>query len=159
MSDVQYLFVFIALAGIGLGFGFYSVYAKRKTRRLCDQGLALAADGRPDEALKLLLNAESNWKLNSHDGSRKSHLQDLENLSLIADGIFKLAPLSKDNFADQFTAMIGETRSFITDRSNYRIDGRMMPPEKAQRWVELANRLESLRKELRTCINLNRERT
>ena len=75
----------VLLAAVGVGIGVFSLRHRRKIRRLCNEADQAIKQNRHDDALQLLLAAERDWGFNSHDGSRSSHLNDLDDFITIVN--------------------------------------------------------------------------
>lgn len=142
--------VLVGLAAVGVGIGFLSLRRRRRCRRLCSLAAEAAERGQRAEALGLLSQAEQTWALNSHDGSRRSILADLDDFAGIIDHLVRLGPdLTAELPVAHARHSVGSVRSLFSDRGNFGIDGRMMKREAAARWAQLSGEFESARQVLR----------
>jgi hypothetical protein len=94
------------------------------------------------------LRAElARWNWNWWDGSRASHLRDLDVLGSI---VLAVRPLDDEHLEslDQLKAFVVEMRVFFNADSNFRTDGRMMPPAAARAFVELDTRLKTAQRRM-----------
>ena len=94
------------------------------------------------------LRAElARWTWNGWDGSRASHLRDLDVLGSIVSAV---RPLDDKHLEalDELRALVVEMRAFLNDDSNFRTDGRMMPPAAARAFVELDARLKTVQRRM-----------
>ena len=148
MSDSLLLIVLGVLAALGVGIGVFSLLRCRRVRSLCSQAAQAIQESRHDEALRILLAAERSWAFNSHNGSRTSHLADLDDLSQVLT-LLASVPGGDSRRITQVDSAVSEVRALFAERGNFGIDGRAMKREAAVRWAELSDRLESLRRELR----------
>jgi hypothetical protein len=141
------LIVIVALAAVGVAIGVLSLLRRRRVRSLCSQAARAIHESRHDDALRILLAAERGWAFNSHDGSRSSHLADLDDLSGILTLLARV-PAGDSSRIAQVESAVSEARALFADRSNFGIGGGMKR-DVAIRWPELSDRLESLRLKLR----------
>jgi hypothetical protein len=148
MFDSPILIVLVVLAALGVGIGVFSLWRRGRVRDLCSQAAQAIQESRHDDALRMLLAAEQSWAFNSHDGSRSSHLADLDALSQILTLLARIPGGDSSRIA-QVESAVAEVRALFAERSNFGIDGRSMKREAAIRWVEFSDRLEALRRDLR----------
>lgn len=139
--------VLVVLATVGVAIGVLSLLRRGRVRSLCSQAAQAIQQGRHDDALRMLLAAERSWAFNSDDGSRSSHLADLDDLSWILTLLARVSGGDSSPIA-QLESAVSEVRALFAERNNFRIDGGMTR-EAAVRWPELSERLESLRRGLR----------
>jgi hypothetical protein len=88
----------------------------------------------------MLLAAERRWAFNSNDGSRTSHLTDLDDLSKILTLLARVPGRDSSRIA-QVESAVSELRALFSERGNFGIDGRSMKREAAIRWAEFPQRV------------------
>jgi hypothetical protein len=142
------LIVLVVLAALGVGMGVFSLRRRRRVRTLCSQAAQAIQQSRHDDALRILLAAERGWAFNFHDGSRSSHLADLDDLSQILTLLARM-PGGDSSRITQVESAVSEVRALFAGRSNFGIGGRSMKRDAAVRWPELSDRLDSHRRNLR----------
>jgi hypothetical protein len=124
----------------------------RRTRR-CQEFAEMAAkrqrEGNVSESITLYLKAEASWSLNSWDGGRESWLKDLDRLNSIGSGLVRTLSREPGTTYSDFNATIREMREILSDRNNFRLDGRRMLPDVVVRWKASVQRLNGLRGRLR----------
>jgi hypothetical protein len=140
--------VLVVLAVVGIGIGVGSIGKRKKFRKLCQEADLAIKQSRHDDALKLLLAADLNWSFNSHDGSRKSHITDLEDFATVVSLLASI-PCRDTSCLERLQTVTSELRTLFADRGSFGIDGRSMKREAAVRWAELTDRFQKLRLELR----------
>ena len=84
---IWWLLALVVLAALGLSIGFYSVFRQLHERKNFRDAERLARKGKHKQALKKLLQAESKWMVNSHNGSIASCVEDYARLARIAQQI------------------------------------------------------------------------
>ncbi len=111
--------------------------------------LLASIPGRPQSAeIQEDLPTElSRWNWNWWDGSRASHLRDLDVLGSIVSSV-RLPDDKNLETLDQLKTLVAEMRAFLNDDSNFRIDGRMMLPAAARVFVELDTRLKTVQRRM-----------
>ena len=125
-TTVVLLAVGVLVVLVAVGAAPNSIHRRRAARRLLAEGIALAQDGRQQDALAALVKAESAWAFNVEQGSRASAFRDLELLSAITAEILKLLPASeKERLAPNVGDAIPQLRQLFGERANFRIDGRV----------------------------------
>lgn len=149
-SIFSWVIVLGILAAGGVSIGVFSLVRRRKMHRLSSLGAQALEQGRHDEALRHLLAAERIWAFNSDKGNRKSLLCDLEDLEALINQLSALSSASSDTSpTSHIISVISELRDLLQDRNRYTVGGQIMKRETAVRWVELSDRLQTLRRELR----------
>jgi hypothetical protein len=142
--------VLVVLTALGVGIGFFSLRRRRKIRGLCLAATQAIEQGRHDDALRMLLAAERSWAFNSHEGSRSSHIADLDDFTSILRQLSRLPSGGGDTSSiTRIEVLVAELRSLFSDRANFGIDGRSMKRDAAARWSEMSGRFQTLREELR----------
>jgi hypothetical protein len=140
----------LILALVPLAIGFYSLQRRHRCRRFYQTAIELGRQGKRAEATASLLQAEANWSWNLTNGSRRSHLRDLELLAGIIDEVSDSSPASDRRAAcRKMSNAIAELNQLFSDRSRFGLDGRSMKPEAASRWVSLKAELDSARDEFK----------
>jgi len=140
----------VAVAFFGVGRGLFSIYRQSRTRRLAAQGTKALKERQEAEALAWFLKAEASWSLNTHDGHRASLESDLDFLTKIADGIFKIVGLKSGPLRGDLQGIIGEMKSLLHQHPYFSTDVRKTRPELLERWNAMCERLNVIRAELRT---------
>ena len=138
-----------ALALVAIAIVAYSIYQRQLCRRFYRNATTLIEQGKHGEALELLVKAESVWAI----GEKDSILQDLELLAGITNEASRISSTQKKvTTASDLIAVITELKELFGNRSNFRIDGRSMKSEAAQKWVLLTERLAATRKDFRLAL-------
>jgi hypothetical protein len=150
MFEHPLIIVLVVLAVLGVGMGVFSLRRRSKVRALCSEAAQAIEQGDHEEARRILLAAERSWSFNSHDGSRSSHLADLDALTQILGLLARVpSPAGASSCIARVESAAAELRALFSDRSNFGIDSRSMKREAAVRWSELSDRFQALRQELR----------
>jgi hypothetical protein len=150
MFEHPLIIVLIVLAVVGVGIGVFSLRRRSKVRALCSEAARAIEQGQHDEARSILLAAERSWSFSSHDGSRSSHLADLDSLAQILSLLARVpSPAGASSCITRVESAAAELRALFSERANFGIDGRSMKREAAVRWSELSDRFQTLRQELR----------
>ncbi len=127
----------MALQGAGGALARWFVPQRIRVARLLASSQGQVETNEIQEDLRAEL---ARWNWNWWDGSRASHLRDLDVLVSI---VLAIRPLNDKHHEalDQLKTFVAETRVFLKDDSNHRADGRMMPPAAARAFVEVETRL------------------
>ena len=125
MFDSPLLIVLVVLAALGVGGGVFSLRRRGRVRGFCSQAAQAIQESRYDDALRILLTAEQSWAFNFHDGSRSSHLADLDDLSQIL-ALLTRVPGGDSSRIAQVESAVSGVRALFAERSNFGIDGRSM---------------------------------
>lgn len=131
------------------GRGLWSLRRARRCGDYLEEAAKKYREGDVSAAVYLYLKAESNWSLNSWDGSRESWLKDLDRLGSIGSGLVRALSREPTTAIGDFNATIREMREVLRERSNFGLDGRRMLPEVTVRWRASQSRLNVLRLRLR----------
>jgi hypothetical protein len=135
------------VGGFGVGIGLLSLRRRSKVRSLCSEAAQAVEQGDHEEAR---LAAERSWSFNAHNGSRSSHLADLDTLTQILGLLARVSsPARASSCITRVESTVAELRALFSDRANFGVDGRSMKREAAVRWSELSDRFQTLRQELR----------
>jgi hypothetical protein len=150
MLEHVLIIVLVVLAVVGVGIGLLSLRRRSKVRSLCSEAAQAVEQGDHEEARRLLLAAERSWSFNAHNGSRSSHLADLDTLTQILGLLARVSsPARASSCITRVESTVAELRALFSDRANFGVDGRSMKREAAVRWSELSDRFQTLRQELR----------
>jgi len=153
MTETKYIFG-ILLLGLAVAALLVSTVVKRnKCARLYEQAVLAAQNGKTEDLLATLVQAEKLWDFNVGNGNLKSNLQDINLLESIFRKLNSLPlPGPARTACESTLKLVVELNSLFSDRSNFGIDGRSMKPEAARRWASLKPQLDSARAEFRSAL-------
>ncbi len=124
-------------------------YRTRGYRKRRAQVEAAIAAGDVPGAIDLLREQERAWSGNWTNGSRKSELVDVDHLLWV---VTTLSSLSPNQTLERVHRAAQDFRTFIADRTNFGIDGRMMKWKSAVLLGKIHDELAAARRAMRAAL-------